>query len=119
MALDNEKRIKKEAQDTARVVEDAFRNISSKIGDYFEEALSRGEDVAKNMVKDAQSGLNNLSKISKDLASSNEKASNGLLKQRDITRQIQERNSKLAALKTTIEIAEANGVKNAGKLKKQ
>ena len=119
MALDNEKRIKKEAQDTARVVEDAFRNISSKIGDYFEEALSRGEDVAKSMVKDAQSGLNNLSKISKDLASSNEKAANGLLKQRDITRQIQERNSKLAAIKTAIEIAEVNGVKNAGKLKKQ
>ena len=119
MALDNEKRIKKEAQDTARVVEDAFRNISSKIGDYFEEALSRGEDVAKNMVKDAQSGLNNLSKISKDLASSNEKASNGLLKQRDITRQIQERNSKLAAIKTAIEIAEVNGVKNASKLKKE
>ena len=119
MALDNEKRIKKEAQDTARVVEDAFRNISSKIGDYFEEALSRGEDVAKNMVKDAQSGLNGLSKISKDLASSNEKASNGLLKQRDITRQIQERNSKLAAIKTAIEIAEVNGVKNASKLKKE
>jgi len=119
MALDNEKRIKKEAQDTARVVEDAFRNISSKIGDYFEEALSRGEDVAKSMVKDAQSGLNNLSKISKDLASSNEKAANGLLKQRDITRQIQERNSKLAAIKTAIEIAEVNGVKNAGKLKKE
>ena len=119
MALDNEKRIKKEAQETARVVEDAFRNISSKIGDYFEEALSKGEDVAKSMVKDAQSGLNNLSKISKDLASANEKAANGLLKQRDVTRQIQERNAKLAALKTSILIAEAGGVKNVGKLKKE
>jgi hypothetical protein len=107
---DQSDRIKNEAQETARVVEDAFRNISEKIGEYFEDALSKGEDITKNMVRDVQSSLNSLSKVSKDLANNYEKANRGLLKQKDYTREIQERNAKLAAIKAQIAIAEAAGL---------
>jgi len=116
---DQSDRIKNEAQETARIVEDAFRSISSKIGEYFEEALSKGEDVSKNMVRDVQGSLNSLSRVSKDLSSSFEKANRGLLKQKDYTREIQERNAKLAAIKAQIAIAEASGVGNAKELSKQ
>ena len=112
-------RIKNEAQETARVVEDAFRGISEKIGEYFEDALSKGEDVSKNMVKDVQGSLNSLSRVSKDLASNFEKANRGLLKQKDYTKEIQERNAKLAAIKAQIGIAERSGVGNAKELNKE
>jgi hypothetical protein len=112
-------RIKKEAKETAQVVEDAFRSISSKIGDYFEEALSKGEGVSKNMVRDVQSSLNSLSRVSKDIATNFEKANKGLLTQKNITKEIQERNVKLASIQTQIEIAQRSGVGNIKQLNKE
>ena len=112
-------RIKREAKETAQVVEDAFRSISSKIGDYFEEALSRGEGVSKNMVRDVQSSLNSLSRISKDISANFEKANKGLLTQKNYTKEIQERNAKLAAIKIQIGIAEKVSSANAKELKKE
>ena len=103
-------RIKNEAQETARVVEDAFRQISERIGEYFEDALSKGEDITQNMVRDVQSSLNSLSKVSRDLANANAKANRGLLKTRDFTKEIQERNAKLAAIESQIAIARAAGL---------
>ena len=112
-------RIKREAKETAQVVEDAFRSISSKIGDYFEEALSKGEGVSKNMVRDVQSSLNSLSRVSKDIAANFEKANKGLLTQKNVTKEIQERNAKLASIQTQIEIAQRSGVGNIKQLNKE
>jgi hypothetical protein len=112
-------RIKREAKETAQVVEDAFRSISSKIGDYFEEALSKGEGVSKNMVKDVQSSLNSLSRVSKDIATNFEKANKGLLTQKNVTKEIQERNAKLATIQTQIGIAQRSGVGNIKQLNKE
>ena len=112
-------RIKKEAKETAQVVEDAFRSISSKIGDYFEEALSKGEGVSKNMVRDVQSSLNSLSRVSRDIATNFEKANKGLLTQKNITKEIQERNVKLSVIQTQIEIAQRSGVGNIKQLNKE
>ena len=112
-------RIKREAKETAQVVEDAFRSISSKIGDYFEEALSKGEGVSKNMVRDVQSSLNSLSRVSKDIATNFEKANKGLLTQKNVTKEIQERNAKLATIQTQIEIAQRSGVGNIKQLNKE
>jgi hypothetical protein len=112
-------RIKKEAKETAQVVEDAFRSISSKIGDYFEEALSKGEGVSKNMVRDVQSSLNSLSRVSKDIAANFEKANKGLLTQKNVTKEIQERNAKLATIQAQIGIAQRSGVGNIKQLNKE
>jgi hypothetical protein len=115
----NQDRIRNEARETAVVVEDALRSISSKIGDIFEEALNAGEGVSQRFTRDVQSGLNSLAKVSNEIASANLKAEKGLLKQRDVTKQIQERQSKIAALKVQIEIAERRGLSNVNELKKQ
>lgn len=115
----NQDRIRNEAKETAVVVEDALRSISSKIGDIFEEALNAGEGVSQRFTRDVQSGLNSLAKVSNEIASANLKAEKGLLKQRDVTKQIQQRQAKIAALKVQIEIAERRGIGNAEELKKQ
>jgi len=116
---DQSDRIKRETKETAQVVEDAFRSISSKIGDYFAEALGRGEGVSKNMVRDAQASLNSLSRISKDISSNFEKANKGLLTQKNVTKELQERNAKLASIQIQIGIAQRNGVGNIKQLNKE
>jgi len=112
-------RIKKEAKETAQVVEDAFRSISSKIGDYFTEALSKGEGVSKTMVRDVQSSFNSLSRVSRDIAINFEKANKGLLTQKNVTKEIQERNAKLATIQAQIGIAQRSGVGNIKQLNKE
>jgi len=111
--------IKKQAQESAVVIEDALRSISSQIGDIFKQALDEGADVSKTMAKDVQSSLNSLSKVSKGLATSFEKASQGAFNIKDLTKEIQDRNIKISAIKSQIEIADRTGVKNAEQLKKE
>jgi hypothetical protein len=103
--------VKKVAQETSVVVEDALRSIASNIGSIFEDALNNSQDLSKSLVKDIQGGLNGLVKVSKVLAETNEKALKGALSQRDITKELESRNAKLFAIKSQIEIAERNGVK--------
>ena len=111
--------IKKQAQESAVIIEDALRSISSQIGDIFQQALNEGADVSKTMAKDVQSSLNSLSKVSKGLATSFEKASQGAFNIRDLTKEIQDRNAKIQAIKSQIQIAENTTSKNAKQLKKK
>ena len=104
--------IKKQAQESAVVIEDALRSISSQIGDIFKQALDEGADVSKTMAKDVQSSLNSLSKVSKGLATSFEKASQGAFSIKDLTKEIQERTAKISSIESQIEIARRNGVTN-------
>ena len=115
----NQDRIRSEAKETAVVVEDALRSISSKIGDIFEEALNAGEGVSQRFVRDIQSGLNSLAKVSNQIASANLKAEKGLLKQRDVTKQIQERKAKILALEVQVQIARQNGLSNVKELENE
>jgi hypothetical protein len=107
-----EQRVKQVAKETAVVVEDALRSIASNVGKIFQDALSESQDVSKAMVSDVKSGLNSLAKVSKLLAETQLKATQGALKQRDITQEIAKRNAQIFAIKAQIEIAERNGVKN-------
>ena len=104
--------IKKQAQESAVIIEDALRSISSQIGDIFKQALDEGADVSKSMAKDVQSSLNSLSKVSKGLATSFEKASQGAFSIKDLTKEIQERTAKISSIESQIEIARRNGVTN-------
>ncbi len=104
--------IKKQAQESAVIIEDALRSISSQIGDIFQQALNEGSDVSKTMAKDVQSSLNSLSKVSKGLATSFEKASQGAFNLKDLTKEIQTRTAKISSIETQIEIARRNGVKD-------
>lgn len=111
-----EQRVKQIAKETSVVVEDALRSIASNIGQIFQDALSQGQDVSKAMVGDIKGGLNNLAKVSKTLAEAQNRAVQGALKQRDITKEMERRNAQIFAIKAQIEIAERNGVKNTKEL---
>jgi hypothetical protein len=114
-----EQRVKQVAKETSIVVEDALRSIASNIGQIFQDALSSGQDISKAMVSDIQGGLNSLAKVSKTLAESQSKAVQGALKQRDITREMEQRNAKIFAIKAQIAIAGNNELEVTKKLKEQ
>jgi hypothetical protein len=114
-----EQRVKQVAKETSIVVEDALRSIASNIGQIFQDALSSGQDISKAMVSDIQGGLNSLAKVSKTLAEAQSKAVQGALKQRDITREMEQRNAKIFAIKAQIAIAGNNELEVTKKLKEQ
>ena len=101
----------KSAKETAVVVEDALRNIADKVGDIFKEALSSTDNVAKAVAKDLTSSLNSLAKVSKDLANANSKAAEGAFRQADAAKLIQQRQAKIALIKTQIEMLNRSDVK--------
>jgi hypothetical protein len=114
-----EQRVKQVAKETSIVVEDALRSIASNIGQVFQDALSEGQDISKAMVSDIQGGLNSLAKVSKTLAEAQSKAVQGALTQRDITREMEQRNAKIFAIKAQIAIAGNNELEVTKKLKEQ
>ena len=120
MAKQNEgERIKKIADETQVVVEDALRSIASNIGDIFAQALTAGQNSAKTLAKDVTGTINSLAKSTDVLVRNQEKANKGILTYKDITAEIQNRTAKIQALKNQIEIAERSGVGNAKQLKNE
>ena len=119
MAENEGKRVKKIADETQVVVEDALRSIASNIGDIFAQALQSGQNAAKTLGKDVTSSINSLAKSTDYLVKAQEKANRGALTYRDVTKEIQERNAKIQAIKNQIEIAERSGIGNAKQLKKE
>lgn len=120
MAKQNEgDRIRTIANETQVVVEDALRSISANIGDIFAQALTQGQDAAKTLAKDVTGSINNLAKSTNALVSNQEKANKGILTYKDVTKEIQNRNAKIQAIKNQITIAERTGIGNAKELKKQ
>lgn len=104
----------RQTRETAVVVEDALRNIASKIKDVFEDALttasSTSQTFSKTLIKDISSGLNSLAKVSQQLESNQAKLNAGSLKRADIEKQILERTAKIKSLEDQIEIARVSGV---------
>jgi len=119
MAANEGERIKKIADETQVVVEDALRSIASNIGDIFAQALSNGQNASKTLAKDVTGTINSLAKSTDVLVKNQEKANKGILTYKDITAEIQSRNARIQTIKNQIEIAERNGVGNAKQLKKE
>lgn len=97
------KDIRREAKETAVIIEDALRSISSRIGDIFQEALDETGTVSEAMAKEVQSSMNSLAKVSKDLADSYQKAYDGAYKQADLQKTINARKAKQFAIEAKIE----------------
>jgi|MDSV01.2.fsa_nt_gb hypothetical protein len=102
------KDIKKEAKETAIIIEDALRSIASRIGDIFAEALDETNTVAEALAKDVKSSLNSLAKVSNELATSYQKAYEGAYKQADLQKTINARKAKEFAIQAKIEAATRN-----------
>ena len=117
--INNEQDLRNLTRETSVVVEDALRSIASNVGNIFKQALEETQDVSKSLVKDTTSSLNSLAKVSSVLATNMEKAANGTLKQKDVLKTIQERQSKIAAIESQIEIVGRNNLKSKKALEKE
>ena len=110
MARDlNPEDVKRRAVETAEIVEDALRNISSQISDIFKEALDTTSTFSKTITGDITKGINNLARTSTTLLSNQERLKAGNLTRAQIEKQIFDRTVKVATIQQQINIA-----KNAG-----
>jgi hypothetical protein len=108
---DNQQRIREEALKTASIVKDALDQISGDISDIFEKALGSVEGIASKTLKTVKRELTNFADVSRNISDINIKASEGLLKQKDLTREINKRKSQMFGLDTQINILKNNTIK--------
>ena len=80
--------LRDEAIETARIVDDAMRSISSRIGELFGEARDEVADISKELVKEVEKGLKGLASNAEAIADARQKALSGSYKQRDVAKEI-------------------------------
>lgn len=102
--------VKRRALETAEVVEDALRNISSTVGEIFKDALDNTSSFSKTLTNDITKGINNLARTSTTLLSNQERLRSGNLTRAQIEKQIFERTTKVAAIQQQINIAKKAGL---------
>ena len=110
---------KKQAKETAVIVEDALKGIAGQISSIFEDALDQSTSTAQASAKEVQKIFNNLSKVGNMFAEANQKAADGAFKLADKLKIVQQRQAKIFALTQQIEIARRNGAKNVDDLEKE
>lgn len=110
---------KKQAKETAVIVEDALRGIASQISSIFEDALDQSTSTAQASAKEVQKIFNNLVKVGNMFAEANQKAADGAFKLSDKLKIVQQRQARIFALEQQIEIARRNGVGNIDDLNKE
>mgnify|MGYP003122049651 CR=1 FL=1 len=110
---------KKQAKETAVIVEDALRGIAGQISSIFEEALDTSSSTAQSSAKEVQKIFNNLAKVGNMFAEANQKAADGAFKLSDKLKIVQQRQARIFALEQQIEIARRNGASNVDDLNKE
>ena len=99
-----------QARETAEIVEDAFRNVSSEIGKIFAKSLDQTESFAKTLQKDVTGTLNSLAKTSSVIEEVLSKQKSGQLKLADIEKIKEQRLIKLNAIQLQFNIAQKNAI---------
>ena len=110
---------KKQAKETAVIVEDALRGIAGQIASIFEDALDTSNSTVEASAKEVQKIFNNLAKVGNMFAEANQKAAEGAFRLSDRLRIVQQRQAKIFALEQQIEIARRNGADNIDALEKK
>ena len=95
---DNQEDIRKKAQETASIVEDALRGIAGQVKDIFEQAFSGTDRVTQATAKDLQASFNKFAKITDDIASNIIKIEQGSHTVKNIQTQINDRKSQELSL---------------------
>jgi hypothetical protein len=103
---------------TAVIVEDALRSMADKVADIFDEALNATSTYSSSIEQDITKTLKSLARGVGTIESNQRKLNAGLLKQKDITKQIEERAAKLGTIKRLIEISDRNGLVLSAKANK-
>jgi hypothetical protein len=101
---------KKQARETAEIVEDALRSIAAEVGDIFKEALTSTDTYAKALKKDVTSSLNTLAKTSTLIEGNLSKLKSGNLTRLSVQKQLEERQVKFNALERQLNIAVKTGL---------
>ena len=95
---DNQEDIRKKAQETASIVEDALRGIAGQVKDIFEQAFSGTDRITQATAKDLQASFNKFAKITDDIASNIIKIEQGSLTAKNIQTQINARKAQELSL---------------------
>jgi hypothetical protein len=111
--------LRKEAIETARIVEDAMRSISSRMADLFGEASNKARDITDDLVKEVERGTRGLLSNAEAIADANEKAAEGMYKQRDVAKEIAKKKKAIFIIETKIAEATANGATNTAEMVKE
>jgi len=111
--------IRKQARETAEIVEDALRSITSNIKDIFDQALTNTDTYSKTLSADITRGLNSLAKTSKLIEDNLSKLKSGTQTRLNIEKQLEQRQIKSEALQRQINIAVNAGLISRTKANKQ
>jgi hypothetical protein len=107
---DNLKDLESRVKTTATIVEDALRSIADRVSDIFEEAASETSNFSKTLEKDITKSINNLARTTGLLENNQSKLNLGLLKEKDIAKQLEDRKNKLLAIERQINISKNAGI---------
>ena len=111
--------LRDEAIETARIVDDAMRSISSRIGELFGEARDEVADISKELVKEVEKGLKGLASNAEAIADAQQKALSGAYKQRDVAKEMVKKQRAIFVLEAKIKEARVAGAKNYKELNKE
>jgi hypothetical protein len=115
----NQDDIRRQARETAEIVEDALRDISSKIKGIFEQSLTSTDTFSQTLKKDITQSLNTLAKTSTLIEGNLSKLKQGNISRLEIEKQIEQRKIKIAAIESQIAIAEKNKLVNTKAVNEQ
>ena len=94
--------IRRNALETASIVEEVLRSITESVADAFENALGNTSTVGQTLAKDLQRSFNNLGKTSKETALNLVALNNGLLKAKTVQDQINKRKAEELSAGTSL-----------------
>jgi hypothetical protein len=112
-------RIQVDVQDMARILEDTLKSLAENIHEAFDAAVTAGEGAMKALQRDVYRNLQQMSRFGLQLERNQQKLANGLLKERDIRKQILEREAKLKNIQNQLEIAVRNQAMSAAEAHKE
>jgi hypothetical protein len=115
----NQDDIRKQARETAEIVEDALRDISSKIKGIFEQSLTSTDTFTNTLKKDITQSLNTLAKTSTLIEGNLSKLKQGSLSRLEVEKQIEQRAIKIASIEAQIAIAKKNQLVDEAEIVKQ
>lgn len=97
-------------RDIASMTEDTFRSVADNIQSMFRDALEAGSNVSRSLGNDISNNLKALARQSATTLDNQDKLNRGVLRQADITKQIEARLSKINAIENQINAARLAGL---------
>ena len=102
--------LENKVKETSLIVEDALRSIADKVSSIFEDAASESSSLANTLERDITKSINSLARTTSTLENNQSKLRNGLLKEKDIRKQLEDRENKILSIRKQIEISKRAGL---------